>query len=98
MLQDLISFSTDLVYVLNGYNTLGGNRWMYADWGVPFREIGLTPGAFDTIVCGYKGLIDDAVLSHQEMTGEMDVAVEHAKERELLLIDVRKATKPVDYC
>jgi len=95
---DMIFFSTDLVYVMNGYNTPGGNKWMYDETRILFREIGLTPGAFDTIVCGYKGLIDDAVLSHQEMTGAMDVAVEYAKERELSLSGFRNATKLVDYC
>eukprot|EP00588_Corethron_pennatum_P011414 CAMPEP_0194270346 /NCGR_PEP_ID=MMETSP0169-20130528/4343_1 /TAXON_ID=218684 /ORGANISM="Corethron pennatum, Strain L29A3" /LENGTH=296 /DNA_ID=CAMNT_0039012357 /DNA_START=189 /DNA_END=1079 /DNA_ORIENTATION=+ len=95
---DMIFFATDLVYVMNGYNTLGGNKWMYDETGIPFREIGLTPGAFDTSVCGYKVLIDDAVLSHQEMTGTMDVAAEVAIEREEFLRGVRNATKLVDYC
>jgi len=98
IILDMIFVSTDFVYVMNGYNTPGGNKWMYDQTRIPFREIGLTPGAFDTIVCGYKGLIDDFVLIHQEMTGMMDVAVEYATERELTLSGFRKATKLVDYC
>jgi len=95
---DMIFFSLDLVYVMNGFNTPGGNKWMYDELGIPFREIGLTPGAFDTIVCGFKGLTDDAVLSHQEMTGEMDVAAEYAIEEEFLSSAYRNETKLVDYC
>jgi len=93
---------TDNVYFMNSYNTVGGTAWTFGSVGIgfeaiPVRDITLAPGAFNSIVCGYKSLVDTLVLTHQGLTGAPNTALDYKAELVAALIEYYGGSI-VDYC
>jgi len=95
---------TDNVYFMNSYNTPGGTAWTFGsdDRGafeaIPVRDVQLSPGAFNTIVCGYKSLVDNLVLTHQQLTGLLFAAPEYRAEAVTIAVQYYGASSIVSYC
>jgi len=103
ILQAIYLFD-DNSYFMNSYNTVGGTAWTfgyddrfgYLFEAIPVRDVTLAPGAFTPIVCGYKSLVDNLVLTHESLTGT-NTARDYAAAFEADSVEYY-GTSIIDYC